>query len=308
MLTEHPGLVGIGGRPYIDLSPLVDTSKLGEIDAEICYSLAQVGVGYTGGSHKWMGIVPSAFANDQYIDYGMVISRFTRSELMDFIRLGENPEQFDLNRWEEYAFGEETAVDFTWAQIQFLKFRYGVYFPWKIHYPLGLMARWEEKHLGTSSFTPEAEAMFPKTCAFIRSLPLEVFGRCDILGLEANDHATVHRDGLWVGRDGDTTFTPPKKVGRDPYGHNDALPRKNTLDQFITFCPGRKKRLFLWDDAAQQRVPVSGKVYWFNDNDYHGVEADPYFRYSIRVDGTFSQKALDWLRDNVGDVPLKAAR
>ena len=30
------------------------------------------------------------------------------------------------------------------------------------------------------------------------------------------------------------------------------------------------------------------EAYWFNDADYHGVLADPFFRYSFRVDGTFT--------------------
>ena len=32
---------------------------------------------------------------------------------------------------------------------------------------------------------------------------------------------------------------------------------------------------------------VDARAYWFNDMDYHGVLADPFFRYSVRVDGTF---------------------
>jgi hypothetical protein len=33
---------------------------------------------------------------------------------------------------------------------------------------------------------------------------------------------------------------------------------------------------------------VQGRVVWFNDHDYHGVLADPFFRYSVRVDGPFT--------------------
>ena len=34
---------------------------------------------------------------------------------------------------------------------------------------------------------------------------------------------------------------------------------------------------------------VDSRAYWFNDMDYHGVLADPFFRYSIRIDGTFTR-------------------
>ena len=36
------------------------------------------------------------------------------------------------------------------------------------------------------------------------------------------------------------------------------------------------------------------------DMDYHGVEADPFFRYSIRVDGVFDSKWLSALRRRLG--------
>ena len=83
------------------------------------------------------------------------------------------------------------------------------------------------------------------------------------MGLEANDHGTVHRDGV---------------PGRET----------RSVDHFITFCPRGDKRLFLWDEETQaEDRTCRGRAYWFNDSDYHGVDADPFFRYSIRVDGVF---------------------
>ena len=69
---------------------------------------------------------------------------------------------------------------------------------------------------------------------------------------------------------------------------------------FITLCPRGDKRLFLWDEAAREKVAVTGRAYWFNDGDYHGVDADPFFRYSIRVDGVFRQDFLAALRETAG--------
>ncbi len=43
---------GILGKPYLDLEPHVDLELLGELDDEICAGLAEVEVGYTGGSLK----------------------------------------------------------------------------------------------------------------------------------------------------------------------------------------------------------------------------------------------------------------
>jgi hypothetical protein len=37
--------------------------------------------------------------------------------------------------------------------------------------------------------------------------------------------------------------------------------------------PRGNKQLFLWDEAGRRKLPVQGRAYWFNDFDYHGVEA-----------------------------------
>ena len=41
---------------------------------------------------------------------------------------------------------------------------------------------------------------------------------------------------------------------------------------------------------------VKARIYWFNDMDYHGVEPAPYFRYSIRVDGIFTNEFVERMR------------
>jgi len=43
----------------------------------------------------------------------------------------------------------------------------------------------------------------------------------------------------------------------------------------------------LMDPEGETQTFVDSRVFWFNDMDYHGVEADPFFRYSIRIDGKF---------------------
>ena len=55
---------------------------------------------------------------------------------------------------------------------------------------------------------------------------------------------------------------------------------------FVTLIIGPERR----------KIEVRPRVYWFNDSDYHGVEADPFFRYSVRVDGFFRPEFLQRLR------------
>jgi hypothetical protein len=173
-------------------------------------------------------------------------------------------------------FGEERAVPLGHRQMLWLKMRFGVYFPWKVYAELIPNERWEDKAKTRGKrFTRNAEALFPKTIAFVRRLPFTSIGRCNVMGLEAHDHGTLHRDG-----------DPDPRVPPAP---------------FITFCPAPprapgQKRLYLYDAETRTETPVRGRAYWFNDHDYHGVHADPHFRYSIRVDGPFQPAFVERLR------------
>ncbi len=261
---------GIGQHPFIDLEKYVDTRALAELDDEITYALTQVPLEYTGGSHKKMGIVPPSLMAEPYVDYGQVLDRFTRREFEVFVSLSDTPNEFDHERWREYEFGEEREWPLSRKQMLYLKFKYGVYFPWQIFFEMIPTLNWEDKANGEGKdFTPQAKQHFPRLIEFVESLPFEVIGRCNILGLEANHHGTVHQDG----------------DSEDP-----------APDHFITLCPRRNKRLFLWDEEKREKTFVVSSAYWFNDHGYHGVEADPYFRYSIRIDGVFRDDFLSRVR------------
>jgi hypothetical protein len=264
-------LRGIWGRPYIDLEPFLDTSRFAAVDEEIAYGLTQVEVGYTGGSHKWMGIVPPSLEDEPYVDYGQVVSRMSREEFARLVSLADDPEAFDLDRQASYRFGEEQAHPLSHRQMRWLEYRYGVYFPWKVFYELIPTRGWDDKSTGVGkAFTAEARRSFPALVALVESLPFAEIGRCNIMGLEANDHGTVHHDR----------------------SHED----KVSADHFVTLCPRGDKRLFLWDEEEGRKVEIRARAYWFNDSDYHGVEPDPFFRYSVRVDGFFRPEFLQHLR------------
>src|SRR5262249_35734549 len=156
-----------------------------DIDEEICLGLARVESSYTGGSLKWMGVVAPPVRDDPYADYMEIISRFSRAEFAKFVSLAANPEAFDLDRQQEYSFGDETDRPLTRAQMLYLKYRYGAYFPWKVAYHLLENVWWEDKNSGAGkAFTAEARAAFPQTLEFIERLPFREIGRAVVFGLE----------------------------------------------------------------------------------------------------------------------------
>jgi len=252
-------LWGIFGRPFVDLSTLIDTRDFTVLDREITGGLAQVDTQYTGGSLKWMGVVAPWQMDDGYRDLMDAVRAMTAQELAELVALGDDPTSVDLSHPESIAFGDETDHPLTAAQARLLAMRHGVYFPWKCAYHFIENERWEDKHSGVGKgFGDEARLVFPLTVAFIESLPFEEIGRAVLFGLEANDHAPFHRD---------------------------TEPGSGPVAQSVSFAPRAGKRFALQNGAKDAPLVVDSPIYWFNDMDYHGVLADPFFRYSIRVDG-----------------------
>ena len=176
------------------------------------------------------------------------------------------------------TYGEEREHPLSRRQMHWLKYRHGVYFPWKVYVEMIPNRWWGDKaDPAGKRFTRLAETLLPRTVAFVRSLPFAHIGRCNLMGLESNDHGTVHRDG-------------------DPA-------EQDAPDQFVTFCPGGPKALYLWDPELRERTPIAGRAYWFNDFDHHGVEAAPGFQYSIRVDGAFTDGFFATLARDFGGAP-----
>lgn len=255
-------LHGIFGRPFIDLGSLIDTSRFAAIDREITLGLAPMALGGTGATLKSMGVVAPWVMGDGRRDAMDAIRAMSDAELAEFVSLGDDPA--DLPDRAALAFGDETDRPFTLAQQRLLELRHGVYFPWRYCYHFIENDRWEDKHSGEGKgFSENCLARFPETCAFIRALPFTEVGRCVLFGLAPHDHAPLHRD------------TEPGAALE--------------IAQSISFAPRRGKRFYLQNAPDAEPVVVDRPVYWFNDMDYHGVLADPFFRYSIRVDGVFER-------------------
>jgi len=283
-LTESRGtatrgaLRGVFGRPFVALDDLFDLSALPAVHDEICLALAQMPTSYTGGSHRSMGIMPPGLEGEALVDYQEVIRGLDPSGFETFRSLADDPSAIDPGARDEVQFGEERDVPLSPRQMLWLKMRHRVYFPWKVYAELIPNQRWEDKaNPEGKRFTRRAEALLPRTIAFVRSLPFQHIGRCNVMGLEAHDHGTVHRDG-----------EPSAQRAPDP---------------FLTICPAGGKRLYVLDESTGVRTAVEGRVVWFNDHDYHGVHADPFFRYSVRVDGPFTPEFRDVLERRFGRKP-----
>lgn len=260
-------LCGIRGKPYLDLEPFLDeaiVAALPDVEREVSAGLVHAEARYTGGTLKWMGVCAPWTQDDGYLDAMHAIERFSLEEWKELVALADDPSSFDASCWRDTRFGDETEHPFSRAQERFLEVKHGVYFPWKCCVHLLENDRWEDKHHGAGKdFSAEARKLFPRTVELVKELPFEQVGRVVIFGLMPNDHAPAHRD------------TEPGK--------------SELVAQSISLCPRRDKRFYLTDGKDAARVIPETRAYWFNDMDWHGVEAQPFFRWSMRVDGVFTR-------------------
>ncbi len=267
-------MLGLYGRPFLPLDDVlrdfgVDVCALADVHDEICLALSQLPLEYTGGSHRSMGIMPKSREHEAVVDYGEVVRALDDDGWRVFVSLADDATAYDNVARDDV--GEERTAPLSRRQMLWLQARHGVYFPWKAYLELIPNHRWQDK-----ANTRQARTFLPQTCALAERLPFVAVGRCNIMGLMPHDHGTVHRDG-----EPDEQEAP---------------------DEFITIAPGGAgKELFVWDERAREEHVVSGAVaYWFNDFDYHGVRSAPVMRYSLRVDGVFTDAFRDALASRFG--------
>lgn len=153
--------------------------------------------------------------------------------------------------------------------------RHGVYYPWAEHFLFKENSpEWDFKHEGKGSFYKDsAKEHFPKLIDFIQKLPFSEIGRVSLFGMNPTDDLMIHRD-------------------KNPAGYN-------KVDEFITISPAGRKSLFIEGERGK-KIPINSKIYWFNNLDFHGVAPDPWFKYSIRVDGVFNYEFAKWLQSRIG--------
>jgi hypothetical protein len=111
---------------------------------------------------------------------------------------------------------------------------------------------------------------FPKLIEYIKTLPFKEVGRIMFFTTYPNAGVVTHRDS----------------VVAEHKDHNINL-----------FFDGGWRPSFIWDEKTKEKLylPEGAKSYYFNNRDYHGVDAEPVFRYTLRIDGTFTDELCEEL-------------
>jgi hypothetical protein len=146
-------------------------------------------------------------------------------------------------------------------------FSMGAIIPWFFALYLKRSA-FNAKTQNVESWEPAAEK-FPLLKQYIASLPFKYIGRVLFFTSYPNAGVVTHRDSIVA-------------------EHKD-----HNINLF--FSSGRPS--YVWDEVTHTKTYLdpNAKSYFFNNRDYHGVDPEPVFRYTLRVDGTFTDEMCEHL-------------
>ena len=168
---------------------------------------------------------------------------------------------------------EKTADDPRKAIYKYMYYAMGANIPWFFSYYLRDQNFSSKTNEPEVLWTEDAKRYFPNLISYIETLPFKKIGRVLFFTTYPNAGVTAHRD------------------------YYNAPHRDHNINLF--FSAGWRPS-FVWDDVNNKKIylPDGATSYFFNNRDYHGVDPEPNFRYTLRIDGTFE----DWLQDELGLV------
>ena len=175
-----------------------------------------------------------------------------------------------LNNLEEIdPTGKHAAVIETMTvdeRRQYLKYALGLNAPWSFAYYL--MPCLYKNNNGPNQWNSISDE-FPLTKSLITSMPFKHLGKVLVFCSLARTGVSPHRDHPM----------------EDHKGHQ------------CNIFPGGTRPSYVYDaiDDVKIYVPENVKAYTFNDRDFHGVDPEPTFNYTLRVDGTWTDEFAESL-------------
>lgn len=112
---------------------------------------------------------------------------------------------------------------------------------------------------------------FPNVVKYLDTLPFKEIGRVLFFSTYPSAGVAIHRDSIVA----------------EHKDHNINL-----------FFASGDRPSFIWDEKKKEKVYLEkgARSYFFNNRDYHGVDPEPVFRYTLRVDGTFTDELCEELK------------
>ena len=254
---EEFGIKGVGKNrlPIIPMDQYIDHSLDQELHIECCKGLALA-------EDIKMGMVYGALPPEE-------VARFDGHNCWsEMIREVENNDPTGVHSRTikeliEQSPGKEMQVIYKYAY-----FAMGAVIPW--FFALYLKKNDFGKKTQDLGQWTESAKYFPNVIKYLDTLPFKTIGRVLLFTTYPNAGVVTHRDS----------------VVAEHSDHNINL-----------FFDGGWRPSFIWDEIKKEKVylPKGSRSYFFNNRDYHGVDPEPIFRYTLRVDGTFTDELCEQL-------------
>jgi hypothetical protein len=251
------GTKGVGNQrlPIISMDQFIDHSQDTLLHIECCKGLAL-------SEDIKMGMVYGALPPEE-------VTRFSGhtcwSEMLKDIRKYDPTgiHQQALKEIIDQSPGREMQVIYKYAY-----FAMGAVIPW--FFALYLKKNDFGKKTEDIGQWTESAKYFPNLVKYIETLPFKTVGRVLFFTSYPQAGVVIHRDS----------------VVAEHKDHNINL-----------FFDGGWRPSFIWNEHKKEKVylPNGSKSYFFNNRDYHGVDPEPVFRYTLRVDGTFTDEVCEKL-------------
>jgi hypothetical protein len=258
---QEIGIQGVGKNklPFISMDEYIDTSRFDELHREAVQGLAL--------SNTYMS---GNFAGDITPEEELSYGSKTWTNLVYHLQHND-PDNVHLTQIKELL--EKLGPTNRYKKMQAI-FKYA-------HFGMNALVPWffvcfikqapvQSKTHENDSFVTENAKYFPKLLEFVNTLPFKQVGRVLFFCTYPNAGVPIHRDGIVT----------------------------DHSDHSINFFLGQPTRpSFIYDEVTKQKVylPQDAKSYFFNNRDYHGVDKEIGFKYTLRVDGTFTDEMCEKL-------------
>jgi hypothetical protein len=168
-----------------------------------------------------------------------------------------------------YILSVTPPADQQYAVYKYAYFAMGAPIPW--YFALYLKkGDFFKKTTDQSSYWTDEAKHFPLLQQYLDTLPFKSIGRVLLFTTYPNAGVMIHRDSVMT----------------EHSDHN-----------INFFFAGGPRPSFVWDEVKKTKTYLdpTARSYFFNNRDYHGVDPEPVFRYTLRVDGTFTDEMCEKL-------------
>lgn len=248
--------VGRGKLPIVSMDKYIDHTNNLELHIECCKGLALT-------NDFKMGMIYGSIPPEERIRFA---DKDCWSEMLRQIDIYD-PSGIHKKALEEVADlspGKEVQ-----AMYKYAYFAMGAVIPWFFACYLK-QADFFKKTQDGGEWT-EASKLFPNVLEYLKTLPFKSIGRVLLFTTYPNAGVVIHRDAIVA----------------EHKDHNINL-----------FFDGGWRPSFVWDEKKKEKIYLEqgSRSYFFNNRDYHGVDAEPVFRYTLRIDGTFTDELCQELK------------